>query len=237
VTQLLIETPQGALAITSTMGCVLLGRPANAHYDIPLADLPWSAMAIEPAAAAALANEVVLHGRTRDLEFGPGISTVIMALAADVARRPVEIVAVEQDARWAQRVRDLVPTTRYASAIVVDAPVAPFTDPAPFDISRWYDRSALAYIEGLFDLVIVDGPTAFRPEWSHDRWPALPFAEPLLAPTAAVVLDDVNRDGEREILEDWLTRSHSDWRSEQRGRSAWLSRTARPTAEGAQDGF
>jgi hypothetical protein len=54
------------------------------------------------------------------------------------------------------------------------------------------------------DLVIVDGPTAYEPGKAKSREPALPLNRPFLSERAVVILDDVNRKGESEILDRWL---------------------------------
>jgi len=67
---------------------------------------------------------------------------------------------------------------------------------------RWYDLEALAGLEGI-DLLCVDGPPGQGA--AQARWPALPALHGRLSPSAVVVLDDMIRRDEQEILEEWTT--------------------------------
>jgi hypothetical protein len=49
----------------------------------------------------------------------------------------------------------------------------------------------------------VDGPPAYREEIQYSRFPAVPFFQGELAPHSTVILDDINRPGEQEILRRW----------------------------------
>ena len=62
-------------------------------------------------------------------------------------------------------------------------------------------RSALR--GGLIDLLLVDGPPAYATGYGLARYPALPALHDRLAPGATVVLDDVERPGEQEVLRRW----------------------------------
>ena len=68
---------------------------------------------------------------------------------------------------------------------------------------RWYDLDALTDIEGI-DLMSIDGPPGQGT--SHARWPALPALHDRLSAEAVVVLDDMIRRDEQEILDDWMAR-------------------------------
>jgi hypothetical protein len=51
---------------------------------------------------------------------------------------------------------------------------------------------------------VVDGPPAYEKETSRSREPALQQLRPYLKEGAVVVLDDANREGEREVLSAWI---------------------------------
>ena len=53
------------------------------------------------------------------------------------------------------------------------------------------------------DLLVVDGPPAFEDGFGLARHPALPVLRGRLAPGATVVLDDIERPGEREVVRRW----------------------------------
>ena len=53
----------------------------------------------------------------------------------------------------------------------------------------------------LIDLLVVDGPPAFAAGHGMSRYPALPVLRERLASGATVVLDDIERPGEQEVVE------------------------------------
>ena len=71
------------------------------------------------------------------------------------------------------------------------------------------------------DLLVVDGPPADTADKVLARYPALPVVHPRLAPGATVVLDDVERPGEQEVLTRW--EREFDVRFERRSASAGVA--------------
>lgn len=210
------------------LGAVVRAKPDDPSYGVPEVrvvelGLPWSVFAAAPATVAELVSETLASPGRRLLEFGPGLSTVAVGLAADFADVEVEVVGIEQDTAWAESVVAALPASPHVTVSMVLAPLVPAdADPAPFPLKRWYDRDALGVVQGPFDVVLVDGPTAFRSEWQFDRWPALDFVQPLLAGGATIVLDDANREGEGAIGRDWLERLGEGWQAAIVDRSLWL---------------
>jgi len=176
------------------------------HVLRPLLDgggyLPWSTGAMRPAGLVVVANEVVHRGRTRLVECGSGASTVVLARLLR-QRGAGSLVAVEHDGDWAALVTDLLRRESLeAIAQVVHAPLE--GDPP------WYAPAPLAALPAEIDLLVVDGPPAFHAGEEHRRAPALEFFAPRLVDGATVVLDDLARPGEREILARW--EAGTDWR-------------------------
>ncbi|MGH8828609.1 MAG: class I SAM-dependent methyltransferase [Jiangellaceae bacterium] len=172
--------------------------------------LPWGAGAMRPAGLVAVCNDIVLNGRRRVVELGSGISTVLLARL--LHQRPpsggFSLTAVEHDAHWVTWVTEQLDREDIGSDIqVIHAPLVRHPQ-AQHDLG-WYDPDALS--EGLksalqgdqIDLLLVDGPPAYTPGCGLARYPALPVLREWLAPGATVVLDDVERPGEQEILRRW----------------------------------
>jgi hypothetical protein len=61
-----------------------------------------------------------------------------------------------------------------------------------------------------FDLLVVDGPPACDPGHGTRRAPALPRFGERLVVGATVMLDDISRPGEREVIARW--EASTDWR-------------------------
>ena len=66
---------------------------------------------------------------------------------------------------------------------------------------RWYGRSSYQDLEDV-DLLLVDGPPGATGPLA--RFPALPLLNSSLSPEACVILDDIVRAAEQEILASWL---------------------------------
>jgi SAM-dependent methyltransferase len=164
--------------------------------------LPWSEGAMRPSGLVDVCNEIVLAERRRILELGSGTSTVLLARLLRTTGGT--LTAIEHDARWATWVAGQLATEQLQDvARVVHAPL----EPSPRAPGRppWYapEPLAQALADGAPDLLIVDGPPAYRPGESLARLPAVPALLDRLAPDAAIVLDDIARPGEHEVLERW----------------------------------
>jgi predicted O-methyltransferase YrrM len=165
---------------------------------------------MRPDGLAAVCTDVIVNARRRIVELGSGVSTIVLARLL-TRRRPQgdwRLAAVEHDAGWVQRVTDELDREGIADHVaVLHAPLVPHRLAAA-DL-LWYDEAALtagldAALGGdAVDLLVVDGPPAYAPGHGLARYPALPVLRPRLAPGATIVLDDVGRPGEQEIVRRW----------------------------------
>lgn len=74
----------------------------------------------------------------------------------------------------------------------------------------WYTLAGLHEVQDAVDLLIVDGPPAFDPGHGTRREPALPRFDGRLVDGATVILDDMDRPGERQVIASW--EGSTDWR-------------------------
>jgi Methyltransferase domain len=166
--------------------------------------LPWTTGSMRPAGLVTVCNDVVHGARTRVVECGSGVSTVVLARLLR-ERRAGGVVALEHDAHWAAFVRDQLRREALEDvARVVDAPLR--GDPP------WYAPAALAEVPAQVDLLVIDGPPAGGRDDGTSRAPALAWFAPRLVDGATVVLDDIARAGEREVVAGW--QASGDWRFE-----------------------
>src|SRR5918997_788078 len=176
------------------------------HVLAPLSTsyLPWTISAMRPSVLVAVPNEIALNGRRSIVELGAGISTWYIArLLRQVGGH---LTTVEHDDRWADQVESRLAQEGLSDmASVVRAPLAPVSARWPGEDADWYDRGKIyEALDGRrIDLLIVDGPPAFSTDRAHARYPAVPVLAPLLAEDHAVVLDDIDRTGEQEIVDVW----------------------------------
>jgi GNAT superfamily N-acetyltransferase len=192
-------------------------RPATAlRADVAAAiagpSLGWGPGAMLPAGISAVCDDVIANSRRRVVELGSGVSTVLLARLLTRSRSPSDwrLAAVEHDDAWVRRVTDeLVREGIGQRVTIIHAPLAEHAL-AQGGLS-WYEEVAVS--TGLdqalggdrIDLLVVDGPPAFGPGLGLARYPALPALRQRLTLGATVVLDDIDRPGEQEVLQRWET--------------------------------
>jgi hypothetical protein len=181
--------------------------------------LPWSSSAMRPSGLVTVLNDIVINNRSRVVECGSGISTFYMARL--LKQRGGHVVSIEHDERWAHTVAEMLEAEALSEhATVIFAPLA--KSQHSWNGSLWYDEDRLRCIadklqspvpigsdrsavigNGAIDLLLVDGPPAYEKESRYARYPAVPFFKSSLASNYTVILDDIDRRGEQEIIERW----------------------------------
>lgn len=132
------------------------------------------------------------------VELGSGTSSVWLGYALEPEARG-RVVSIEHDAGYAERTASDL--RRHGLDKVVELRNAPLVaSPVPWHETPWYDPSVLDDLHDI-DLLIVDGPPGGTGPLA--RYPALPVLQHRLTTEAVVVLDDANRDSEREIVRRW----------------------------------
>ena len=161
--------------------------------------LPWTTGSMRPAGLVKVCNEIVHGDRTRILECGSGVSTVLLARLLHERERGV-LTSLEHDPHWATLIQDHLQREHLDQiARVVHAPLQ--GDPPWYRLDEMPDE---------IDLLIVDGPPAFESGHGAARAPALARLDDKLVHDAAVILDDIERPGEQQIIATWET--STGWR-------------------------
>jgi len=176
------------------------------HILRPLLDrggyLPWSTGSMRPAGLVAVCNEIVHGARTRIVECGSGVSTVVLSRLLR-ERGAGNLVALEHDRRWAELIQEQL--QRETLEGIARVLYATLEGEPP-----WYAAAAVAHVFDEVDLLIVDGPPAYDPGHQARRAPALPRFAARMAADATIVLDDIARPGERETIAGW--EASTNWR-------------------------
>jgi predicted O-methyltransferase YrrM len=154
---------------------------------------------MRPAGLVRVCNEIVHGDRTRILECGSGVSTVLLARLLEERGRGA-LTSLEHDAHWATLIQDHLRREHLDEiARVVHAPLE--------GNPPWYRLDGMP---DEIDLLIVDGPPAFEPGHGARRTPALPRFDDKLVDDAAVILDDIDRRGEQQTIATW--QASNSWR-------------------------
>src|SRR5579863_3775956 len=167
--------------------------------------LPWTVSSMRPSGVAAVLNEILVNRRRTIVELGGGISTCFIARLLSRLNGG-HLWTVEHDERWADFLESQLTSEGLQQFVtVVRASLEPVDSNWPGEENAWYQRKKLNTVLAgqSFDLLLIDGPPAYQAEWTHARYPAVPFFAPLLADDYAVILDDVDRAGEQDIMKRW----------------------------------
>jgi predicted O-methyltransferase YrrM len=123
------------------------------------------------------------------LECGSGLTTLILAVAAERSR--AEVWSLENDPEWYLRVQSVL--REFGLQVLLRR--VPLRSYGEFD---WYD------VEGLelpvFSVVVCDGPPG---ETRGGRYGLLPVLQERLATGCTVLVDDAARPSEQAMLERW----------------------------------
>jgi predicted O-methyltransferase YrrM len=176
-----------------------------AHYLAPLSTdyLPWSAYAMRPSGLVNILNEIIINNCQVIVECGGGISTFYIARL--LKSRGGHLYTIEHNPEWLEFLeKGLKKEGLLDGVTLIEAPLK--SSGLGLDDIPWYDPEALSKQlpqDIKIDLLLVDGPTAYTEETQYSRYPAVPYFLPFFSQNCTIVIDDVNRQGEQEIVKRW----------------------------------
>ena len=124
------------------------------------------------------------------VELGSGVSTLVVAKSG-----AKKVISFDGAAEYAEQTRELLKQHGVRGVEVRLAELTPYRGGA-----NWYNSSKFNDLKNI-DLLIIDGPQGG--DNSDARYPALEVLKNKLSKNAIIVLDDVNRTGERKLAEDF----------------------------------
>ena len=149
---------------------------------------PTRSWAASPDLLLTLAQVVRKHNPKLVVELGSGVSTVVVAKAG-----AKKVISIDHSGEFADKTREVLKEHKVRG---VEIRVAQLK--AHISGVDWYDTAVIKDLKRI-DLLIVDGPPGSKnPE---ARMPARAEFIAKLSPKAIIVIDDVNREGERKLAE------------------------------------
>jgi predicted O-methyltransferase YrrM len=168
--------------------------------------LPFTEKSFRPFCLAYILNEIIINQRRNIIEFGCGVSTILIARFLKLEGLNVRFTSVEDNEGWFEFIKQRLTKEGLEKTItLIHAPVTQINSNS-FKTS-WYSPEVVA--DGLktkedkYDFIIVDGPASYSKEIQYNRYFALPFLKDLLSDRCVILLDDAHRKGEREVLAKW----------------------------------
>lgn len=162
--------------------------------------LPFNSSSLRPFCLAYILNEILINKRKKILEFGSGLSTILIARLIKKNNLDLEFYSFEHDGAWADYIDENLSKEGLTSCVkLIKAPLkAVSTDLGEIN---WYDSETVykKIKEIKFDLLIIDGPPAYLDVIKYSRYPAMFLLKKNLAKDYCILLDDAQRIGEKEI--------------------------------------
>ncbi|MBO74257.1 MAG: hypothetical protein CMD33_03180 [Flavobacteriales bacterium] len=136
------------------------------------------------------------------VEASSGLSTLICAKYAkkNHGHDPL-VISLESSEKYTEITENKLKEESLSGyANVIHAPLVQQRD------DQWYDIVKLKALLGAqkIDVLVIDGPPAS--ENIMAREPAFKMLKDFLSPTAAIILDDSKRKGERKIISSWVSK-------------------------------
>jgi len=149
-----------------------------------------------------IVHEITTGRPSLIVECGSGTSTLLMATRLKTFGIDGRVVAIDHDATYAEKTRDLLRRNSVDDvATVVTAPITSHT--VRGDSTPWYDFDPEQHLDQDIDLLLVDGPPSQL--GSMMRYPALPILQNHLTPESLILLDDGHREDEQLVVDVWKT--------------------------------
>ena len=149
---------------------------------------PTRSWAASPDLLLTLTQLVRTHNPKLVVELGSGVSTLVVAKAG-----AKKVISIDNSAEFAGKTREVLKEHKVRG---VEIRVAELK--AHISGVDWYDTNIIKDLKRI-DLLIVDGPPGSKNPQA--RMPARAEFIAKLSPKAIIVIDDVNRDGERKLAE------------------------------------
>lgn len=142
-----------------------------------------------------LARQVLSQKPELVVEFGSGVSSVVIGRCLQLNGRG-RLLSFDHDEGFAELTRRRL----RRAGVPGEVRAAPLRPGIAGYGGSWYGHGELP--DGI-DLLVIDGPPAWREEQAESRGSAAPAAFDKLAPGGVILLDDAARPGEQRVAARW----------------------------------
>lgn len=161
--------------------------------------LSFTPFSLNPNTMLHLINEIQINQRKQIIEFGSGISTIVMAKFIKDNKLSAKILSIEDNEEWFNYIMSEL--IKYNLEGIVNLNYVPLKKEN--QKYAWYKKERISdlVLGKKFDMVLVDGPSAKN--GTEVRMPAVEMLLGSLNEEFIIFLDDIRRTGERKILNSW----------------------------------
>lgn len=172
-----------------------LGALSLLSDHLPDQYFAWTQKSIKPHSLLAVVNDMVVNQRKTIVEFGMGISTIVISNIIKKNNLETQLISFEHDENWIKIVNSYVSGGNQSYHL-------PLNDPPPFSYNADKTTEILKNIS--IDSVLVDGPPAYNWIRRRSRRSVIDIVKPFLNQEKfCIFLDDVNRPSEYKSVKLW----------------------------------
>jgi predicted O-methyltransferase YrrM len=158
--------------------------------------LPFTTSSLKFRLLACLANDIVVNNRKAILEFGSGISTILTARLIKLNKLDTTITSIDENDEWQELIKSILEEEELINYVTfVHAPTEISTN-----LNQSYEYNSKNVIEKIkdskFDLILVDGPSAWQSSTKMSRASNSQFIVNNLANNYTIFIDNSDRPGE-----------------------------------------
>lgn len=164
--------------------------------------LPLTDWATGPEFLCHISNEICINNRRNIIEFGSGVTTIVLARLAKINSINLTITTIDQSKEWQNIVKQIA--VRDCVDQYIKFVLNPIKPGVYGDITETQQR--IFSEKEKFDCAIIDGPAS-----GHDftRLESMPIIKDYLCDSFAIFFHDTDRNEEKQLAEEWAKRLHN----------------------------
>tara|TARA_R110002020_G_scaffold293535_4_gene509066 strand:- start:20491 stop:21213 length:723 start_codon:yes stop_codon:yes gene_type:complete len=172
--------------------------------------IPQTSWSMSPQGIVHCLNIISINKPKAIIEFGSGSTTLYIAKLLQLEKHKISFFSIESDLEWKSEIERQIQFYNLKDYVtIILAPIIESPEKINYrDQKKWYDTSVIETLikkVNHFDLIIVDGP--FGSSTPFARYSAFPFLQNQTSAESIWLLDDTERDQEREIIREWQRKS------------------------------
>lgn len=168
--------------------------------------IPQTGWSMTPQAIMHCLNIITIKSSKSIIEFGSGVTTFYIAKLLQIQNKPIKFYSIESDEVWFNQIQEELKKIGLSEYVeLVYSPLTHITSELKFkNQEKWYNTDLITKViekETHFDFVLVDGP--FGGSTPYARYTAMPYLRDKTNKETTWLLDDTNRDMEKQIINEW----------------------------------
>ncbi len=166
--------------------------------------IPINGGALRPFCIAYILNEIIIGQRKSIIEFGSGMSTILISRLIQLNDLSVRFISVEHNLDWIEILKSQLKAEGLEGVVeFIHAELVPINTELGKVVSYDMDVVSRKILKIDFDLIVVDGPPANTSSSMFSRYPILLKLESNLSSDFCFIIDDAERKGEQRIIKEY----------------------------------